>query len=264
MARFMEGLLKRVGDIAKRDEPISIHVMLAIQELLEEQWQEQLRGNASPEEMRRITRTCSWFLNGFCCALRGEEMVLLEFAGTLYYLCRLNQPPFGLEKHFMNKVSGPTKGNRISGAQFLIPCVGTTSSRLQPGLWVRRYVLLMHRLGQTGGYLYSRDGAKAKLSDFHEDFYGTLETIQAGRPDLIPKEMDVRESYGILRSLRRGVTSHALNRGVERPLVDAVNRWRTERQAALKGTIPFLGSLCADYARLDQLTETLLRYSKAL
>ena len=190
-------------------------------------------------------------------------MILLEFAGTLHHLFRLDRPPVGLEKHFMNKVSGPTKGNRVSGAQFLIPCIGTTNSGLKPGLWIRRYCLLMQRLGQTGGYLYSRDGAKAKLSDFHEDFYGTLETIQASRPDLIPKEMDVREVFGILRSLRRGVTGHALNQGVARDLVEAINRWRTERQAALKSTIPVLGSLCNDYARLDQLTEMLLRYSKS-
>ena len=238
--------------------------MLAIPELLEEQWQERLRGDASPEEMRRITRSASRFLNGFCCALCGEEMPLLEFTGTFHYLSRLDQPPPDLEKHFMNKASGPTKGNRVSGAQFLIPCIGTTSSGLKPGLWVRRYCLLMHRLGQSGGYLYSRDGAKAKLSDFHEDFYGTLETIQASRPDLISKEMDVREDFGILRSLRRRITSHALSRGVSFDLVDAINRWRTKRLAALKPKPPALGSLCADYARLDQLTELLPRYSGAL
>ena len=37
-SRFMEGIHRRVGDTVKRDEPITIGLLLAIQEHLEAQW----------------------------------------------------------------------------------------------------------------------------------------------------------------------------------------------------------------------------------
>jgi hypothetical protein len=89
--------------------------------------------------------------------------------------------------------------------------------------------------------------------------YGLLDDVQADSPDLIKPSSDVREDYGILRSERQDVTAHAINMGVGRDLIDAVNRWRSERNS-LAPALDMPGM----YARLDFLKPTVLRYSLAL
>ena len=90
-------------------------------------------------------------------------------------------------------------------------------------------------------------------------FYSMLEDAQASRPDLIKATVDVREDCGIFRSLRRGVTSHALNMDIALALVDAINRWRSERNSQVARL-----DMCGNYSRLDSIKPTLLRYSGGL
>ena len=97
------------------------------------------------------------------------------------------------------------------------------------------------------------------MSDFDQAFYTVLEEVQSQRPDLIPPEVKVREDYGILRSLRRGVTAHATNMEVDSRLINAINRWRVERSS----DNPSL-SMQDLYAALAHLKPTILRYSDSL
>ena len=71
--------------------------------------------------------------------------------------------------------------------------------------------------------------------------------------------MDVREDFGLAQSERRGVTAHAINMKVDRDLIDAVNRWRSERSSL----VPAL-DMSGMYARLDLLKPTVLLFSLAL
>jgi hypothetical protein len=59
----MGGLHKRVGELKKQDEPLSIDMLKAAENILELEW--------------------ARAKNGFCSGLRGEEMVLIERAGTV-------------------------------------------------------------------------------------------------------------------------------------------------------------------------------------
>ena len=89
--------------------------------------------------------------------------------------------------------------------------------------------------------------------------------------------------FGILRSLRRGVTAHAINMNVEQRLANTVNRWRTEKNSDVPNLC--LADVYASdpqswreeknsdapnlyiadvYTRLDILKPTALRYSQAL
>jgi hypothetical protein len=201
-----------------------------------------------------------WFLGGFCTGLRGEEMLLLELAGSVNSLRFIQIPPPGLPPHFDFVVSGPTKGNRLSGAKFKIHCVATTSGTgLQPGKWARRYGLCLHQKGTTRGPLFYRSLAYPALHEFEDDFMSILEAVQQQHPELIEASLDVRDSFGIFRSLRRGVTSHALNQHVDPKLIQAINRWRSERNSMVPNM-----DLTAIYARLDTLKPLILEYSTAL
>ena len=188
-------------------------------------------------------------------------MVLLELEGTYKSLENLINPRNGCPPHFSMVLAGVTKGDRVSGAKFAVPCVGTTDgSNLNPGCWALRYCTLERAKGRTNGRLFTMNLKNGKLYEFEKAFYGVLEEIQVLRPDLIPDTVDVKEDYGILRSLRRGVTSHALNMGVDKELVKAVNRWRVEHDAH---GVPNL-DMADVYARLDSILPTVLRYSRAL
>jgi hypothetical protein len=60
-----------------------------------------------------------WFVCGFCTGLRGEEMILIEFAGTAANLKFLQEELLGGdEPWFKLAVSGRTKGNQLLGAKF--------------------------------------------------------------------------------------------------------------------------------------------------
>ena len=254
--RFSTGIHRRVGEDIRRDEPVTIGQLKEIHRILDKQWSAEIRKKRpSRTRLMRIALTGYWFVVGFCTGLRGEEMGLIEFEGTHNSLENLTTPPEGLPTHFSNVIAGPTKGNRLSGSKFAIPCVATTQGNgLQPGLWAMRYCRMLKKAGQKGGYLFPDP-----LSHYEDMFLSMLEDVQAKRKDLIKPSVDVREDFGIHRSLRRGVTSHALNMDIDRTLVDAINRWRTERNSL----VPCL-DMAGSYSRLDSIKPTVLRYSGGL
>jgi hypothetical protein len=101
--RFMEGLHKRVGKVRHQDEPITIEVLHELDRLLEEEW----RQARTPTLKRRAAEMGSWFIVGFFSGLRGEEMLLIELAGTARDLVFLTD---SVCPHFILVVSGQTKG----------------------------------------------------------------------------------------------------------------------------------------------------------
>ena len=253
--RFMAGIHKRVGEIKRQDEPVTIDVLHAVDALLEAEW----RRTDDPTIRRKVAEMGSWFVGGFCTGLRGEEMLLIEYAGTAKSVSNLDDPK---EPHFTFVISGRTKGNQLSGAKFGVPCVGTTEgTHIRPVRWVKRLVLLKEGMGMRGGRLFSRKLAPARLFEFENDFFLLLERVQA-QTTHIDKEMDVRDAYGIMRSLRRGLTSHSKNMGIPEEDLKAFNRWRSEIKSGHGGAgrldMPDL------YAALKSLTPALLRFTRSL
>jgi hypothetical protein len=59
-SRFMAGLHKRVGEIKKRDEAITIDVVHAIEDILNSEW----RKRDNPKVKRRIAEMGVWFIVG--------------------------------------------------------------------------------------------------------------------------------------------------------------------------------------------------------
>lgn len=253
-SRFMTGLHKRVGEVVKQDWPVPIEVMQYIDRVLNKAWNLE----TDPEARKKIAEMGAWYIMGFCVGLRGEEMLLIELAGTAASLRFLQQE---VDPHFLIRLKGRTKGQHISGKGFEVPCIGTTGvSKLKPGRWVRRLVELVQSEGRTTGKLFQRDLKVPRLLEFEEDFLDILVSVQ-NTTDLIDDGLDLREEAGILRTLRRGVTSHTINMQVDETLVHAVNRWRQEVKGnGRKKTYAMIDH----YAQLDTLKPTILRYSKAL
>lgn len=155
--QFMVGIRLRHGEVVKQDWPLPIDVLHTINLMLELQWKN------APDS--RVQKRCAemgvWFVVGFCSGLRGEGMLLIEYAGmanSLKFLEDKNMP------HFVLVVSGRTKGNRPSGARLELPIVSTTTgTHLQLGKWIKRLVELIRSEGQGHGPLFQRKLNPPKL-----------------------------------------------------------------------------------------------------
>jgi len=113
--------------------------------------------------------------------------------------------------------------------------------------------------GRTKGHLFGdSDEGSPKLADFHDMFCEVLEEVQQARSDLMPPDLDVRESHGMLRSLRRSATAHAANMRIPKDVIEAVNRWRREKNS----DVPAL-DVQGVYARLDFIKPAVLLCSQS-
>ena len=66
-------------------------------------------------------------------------------------------------------------------------------------------------------------------------FYRLLKQVQT-TTSLIDKTMDVDSCYGILRSIRRGMTAHTRNMGVTKDALKTFNRWSKEMNSCTGGS----------------------------
>ena len=88
----------------------------------------------------------------------------------------------------------------------------------------------------------------------------TLEQVQVDT-QLIPLDVDVRDSYGVYRSLRRGATTQARNQKVRPEDIEMNNRWR--KVEAAKGKAASL-NIRDHYTEVKLAIKTLIRFSLAL
>ena len=117
-----------------------------------------------------------------------------------------------------------------------------------------------NQMNIRNGKLFQQRLNPGKLIEFQDDFYHYLELVQFNTA-LIHEDVIVREEFGILRSLRRGVTAHARNMDVPRELVEAMNCWRTEKNAKSGGSNL---AMIDHYTDLEAILPTVLRYSEGL
>jgi hypothetical protein len=255
-SRFMHGVHKRVGEVRKPDEIITIDVLHAVDKILEMEW-----ANAkSSEQKRRICEMGAWMMGGFCTGLRGEEMLLVDMLGTLtsvQKLMKVGAP----DPHFKFVIIGRTKGVQQDGKKFAIPCVKVTQATgLRPGVWVKRLTDMKLSSGESHGKLFVRKLRPAKLMEFEEDFYTVLERVQE-TTELMSKEVCVRDACGISRSLRRGVTAHSKNMRIDKELRDAIHRWGKEANTKLGVARLDMGDTCT---ALESIMPLILEFSRAL
>jgi hypothetical protein len=253
-SRFMVGLHKRVGEVRKPDRALTIDEVHAIERILEAEWKIAM----SIQAKKKAAEMGVWFIVQFCVAIRGEEILLIEFAGTkksLKYLRATTDP------HFKLVVTGRTKGNQVSGSKFAIPCVTRTEGTgLEPGKWIERLIAVLTQMGIKDGPLFRRNLRPTRLVEYQDDFFRVIEAVQA-TTGLIGEEICVRDDYGTERTLRRSATAHAKNMGLSDDVVKANNRWRSEFNSRTGGSSRV--DMIDVYTTLDALLPTVLRFSRA-
>ena len=221
---------------------------------MELEWQRD--GGENRREMKRISEIGVWLIVGFCTGMRGEEMVLIELAGTRNSLEHMNED----EGYFKVVISGRTKDNQLSGSKLSFPIVNNKrGTGLHPRTWIRRLINIRNEEGDSGGRLFYRGTALAKVHQYESDFFNILFKVQNSSTH-ISDSLDVAEVYGILRSSRRGATAHARNVKIGKYIIEAVNRWRKE---AFGRGVSLRLDLLDVFTSLDALAPTLLGYSDA-
>jgi hypothetical protein len=74
--KFTRGMHKRMGDIVKPDKALALEILHEIMKLLEDDWEN------SFHERFNIALEGAFYLISFCCALRGEEVPLMDLNGV--------------------------------------------------------------------------------------------------------------------------------------------------------------------------------------
>ena len=106
--RFKEGMHRRVGEMVKPDEPITMDMLVCAMEILESRWiraAEQGEG----QSIDKITLIGAWLLLGFCLSFRGEEMPKIELAGTREGMKNVTHHVPSMPPHVKVALAGRTK-----------------------------------------------------------------------------------------------------------------------------------------------------------
>ena len=256
-ALFNRGLLLRMGRQTQTDLGLDIRILHVILENIKEEVREE-EGNYV--RVRQLLMCGTFLIVSFVLALRGHEGFMMDAFGLHKYLEK------GLEeeddlKHVVIPLLGKFKNE--DGERFhLLVSVSVTGTGLNVREWVEWWAYVLKREGRTNGPAFCDLNGEVMMSrDVDCEFHNQLERVQGERPDLMEKDLDVRDRYSIYRSLRRGSTARAIDRKVPTPVLDLHNRWRTREM--LKGQRG-RSSMRDYYTDLVLVLDSRLEYSRNL
>jgi hypothetical protein len=112
---------------------------------------------------------------------------------------------------------------------YMIPIAGTTNSGIKFFTWTQRFIGRLAQDGIVEGWAFRRaNGSRAMASDYRNNIFSKLETIQA-TTTLIDPECNIWDDYGVQRSGRRFFATHCINMKVPPHLIEIQARWSTDR-----------------------------------
>jgi hypothetical protein len=250
--RFAQGCLKRMGQDVRQDWALPLDVLHSLLSLLDEEWALATQW----EDRHKIASAGAFAVIAFCGSFRGNEVFLTDLYGLAKYSRELAQAD-----HVVVPLLGKYKGE-AHNRYHLTPLAVVTDSGLAVRSWVNRLVQVQEEAGRSHGPAFGdRQGNMLEATFIEALLADRLKRVQDMRPDLIPSEVDCYEHFGISRSFRRGATSTARARGVDKDIVDLTNRWRQFEHA--KGKHPRL-SMQDHYSDIRIVVPELIKFSQAL
>jgi hypothetical protein len=253
--RFILGCHKRMGDMVVSDFALSVEIFRELLAGLEEDFQEA----PSMTERDQLTEFANLIIFGFCCGLRGEEIVKVDVSGFLKYLevgADHDECP-----HVVVPLLGRLKGEMGERYHMMI-LARETKSGIRPGIWGDRLGACLRRRNRSNGFVFqSSKGRQAKVGDYDDEFLERLVQVRARKSKLFDPGVNVVEVYSLRRSLRRGSTTRATNAGVPKETIEMNNRWR--KLEAARGRRQGM-SMMSHYTEIRLAIPTLWRYSRML
>jgi hypothetical protein len=258
--RFIKGCEKRMGRIVRQDMGLSVPILLTLLNNLERELHDP---TTDWTRKRQVVMLGACLVIGFCDALRGNEIFLVEGS----YLCqyakkgRVHECP-----HVVVPLMGRFKGE-TGERNVLRVLVRSTKSGIHIGRWVDRLVRLLESEGRDNvsepgpASFCDERGFVLASSQMNEWFHDELTRIQEAHSELIQKEVDVANVYNIHRSLRRGATSRASELNYTETLINLNNRWRQTQTNKGKGGLVRMSQL---YVEVSLVMKNLLAFSASL
>jgi hypothetical protein len=257
--KFMRGCEKRMGRLVKQDAALSVKILLYVMANLENEWSERATTN---QRKRDIVMIGSFLMIGFCDALRGNEVFLVEASS----LCKYAGHGVNDKKpHVVIPLMGRFKGE--TGERNVIRVlVDRTRSGLEVRRWVTRliHVLKKEGRGQTsrpGPAFCDEQGTVLAYPYMNSLFHDELLKVQEAHPEIIFPEVEVAETYNLFRSLKRGATSRASALNYSETLINLNNRWRSTQSNKGKGGLKKMSQL---YVDVQLVLDALLEFSASL
>jgi hypothetical protein len=153
--------------------------------------------------------------------------------------------------------------NKDGERYHLISVAYGSASGIKIGCWVERLADIKRKHRQMGGPAFSDKRSEPLSSLWIEmEILDRLNRIQAEKQELIPKEENVDEEYGISRSFMRGATTQARNKKVDENDINLVNRWRTvEAENRGKAQVEDAGPLLRDSPKSSEIIASVMKNS---
>ncbi|KAL7565763.1 hypothetical protein ACA910_010202 [Epithemia clementina (nom. ined.)] len=259
--QFMDGCHEHMGDVKIQDTALSIDIVLALQELLNQSWLEavdQDDHNLLFETALLGTILSSGFSSGLC----GEELGHMRLQETITVTTLGLKHP--CKPHIVLSLEGRFKG-QVSRKKKKIPLCLVPKLGIQNSTWLLWLISRYEHQGILYGPLVRikpTDQKPASIKQMDMILHKYLLALQAIHPDVIPELLDVANKFSVRRSLRRGSTLQAWNAKVPKEVITLNNRWQSEEMAGNR----FAGrsEMLKLYTDALAALETILQYSEPL
>jgi hypothetical protein len=255
---FTRGLLLRLGKQTKSNWGLDYNALHVILNNFEEELSDP---NLEPKIKRELIMLGSFFIIGFVCGLRGNEIFLVEAEGLQKMIDKGRVEMEERLEHVVIPLLGRFK-NEYGERWHVMVSVPVTDSKFKVRFWVEKLERVLREEGRGLGPAFcDTKGDMLNYSWIEERFVEEVKRVQLSHPNLIDADTDVGEHFSIFRSIRKGSTARVTDMKVDPLTVDLHNRWRTiENRGGSKAT----KSMQDYYSDLRLTINTRLTYSRAL
>ena len=255
---FMRGLLLRMGKQTESNWGLDYKVLLAVLFNLEQKIEDVMTMEG---ERRECIMLGAFLTIGFVCALRGNEVFMVEADGLQRMINEGKNDVVVENSHVVIPLLGRFK-NEDGEKWHLMVSVNMTESGIKARFWVEKLVQLLKKERRGMGPAFCDiEGELMNYWDINNKFIQELEHLQQHQGHLLQSEINVGNHYSIFRSLRKGSTARAMDKKVDSNVIDLHNRWRTmERTGGQRSTKSMQGY----YSDLRLTIITQLAYSRVL
>ena len=255
---FIRGCEERMGSITVQNTALSIDVLLCILQNYENEFWDR---NTSKVRRRFIVMAACIVIVGYVASLRGGEIFLTE----ALELCQgLDYGLAHATKYVVLPLRGRFKGEIGGTRNVIFVLAGTTMSGIAVRKWFERWVGILRQEQRDGPIRYpafcDERGISLSYSLMNSEFQKAVLKVQSHHANLIPQVLDVKNSFYLFRSLRRGSLSRATDAKVSNSVIDTNNRWRKLQTARGKKKL----SMSQLYMDITLVLDTRLAFSLAL
>jgi hypothetical protein len=260
-SKFIKGCEKRMGRVLKQDSALSVEVLIQIMNNLEFEFGYE---KTCEDRRRDIVMIGCFLLIGFCDALRGNEVFLVERST----LCKYRDHGMGHKRpHVVIPLMGRFKGE-TGERNVMRVLVEKTKSGLEIRKWINRLIQILMREGKSHGsdqpgpaFCSKDEGEVLSYRFLNELFHEELIRVQEAHSELISSVVEVAETFNLFRSLRRGATSRASALNYSETLINLNNRWRSTQNNKGMGGLKKMSQL---YVDVSLVLNALLEFSASL